>query len=693
MRTSEHTSEYGNTSFERVFLRSFFVPLFFVLWFFVLCSLVLLLLYDTMASCMADTSISQRSTARHGLIAGAVLLLTLLAAGLRMWQLDTIPAGLHFDEAAHGLMVQDHILRGKTPVFFSSYTGHEALFHYTLAPFLVVLGPEILALRLPAALWSCGLVPVVYLLGARFWGWRHGLLAALAVACGGWLVHIGRIGFRANTLPVVSGMAVMFLYQALFHQRRRDWLLSGALFGLSLYTYLAVRVLPLLAPLLLLYLLIWHRQTLRRSGRGIGLFTVALLIVATPLIVHMVRVPSDLFERVRQISVAEAQDVSRTQVIIQQTLATLGMFGMRGAENGFFNLPLRPVFPGIAVVPFYVGVLIALWQCRSLAYALTLLWLGVMLLPTILAADAPHWLRAIGAAPPAYLLWGLGLATAWEWLARRWRWGAAAGGAVAIACTLWWTQATAREYFEVWARRPELYYEYMQYATDAAHAAQQTPADDALLVSEEYYRHATYLFLAPRTHSAQWFDARHAVVWPRSAPWTAIISSSTPTTADIQPLLVQARGEPYAPNGLYGYVKLQGETVPAFEPPTRFNARFGSILDLVGIDIIGTPQPGGTLHVQLYQRALAGSEHELRIFVHLEDAQGRVLAQQDVLGYDAREWQAGDQFISFHDLKLPQTLPDGRIRLVAGLYDVVTEMRYPVHGMGAPGDFVELPLP
>ncbi|MBV9790778.1 MAG: glycosyltransferase family 39 protein, partial [Chloroflexi bacterium] len=581
----------------------------------------------------------------------------------------------------------------RTPVFFSSYTGHEALFHYTLAPILALLGPTTLALRLPGALWSAALVPVIALLGARLWGWRSGLAAALAVACGSWLVHVGRIGFRANTLPLVSALAILFLYMALTRQRQRDWLLSGAIFGLSLYTYLAVRALPLLAPLLLIYLAIWHRPLLRRSGRGLLLFTIALLVVATPLIVHMVRVPSDLFARVEQISVVDTAGDSWPLLVGRQALATLGMFGVRGAANGFFNLPLRPVFPGIAVLPFYAGVLVALWRWRSLSHALILLWLGVMLLPTILAADAPHWLRAIGAAPATYLLWGLGFGAIWQWIERRWRWGAAAGLLAVAVCGLWWTQATAREYFGVWAQRPELYYEYMQYATDAARAAEETPADQALLISEDYYRHATYLFLAPRSRSAQWFDARHAIVWPRSAPWTAIVSASTPTTADIQPLLATARGEPYASSGLYAYMKLQGDAIPLFEPPTPFQSRFGTILDLAGFATSGAIQSDQTLHVQLFCRALASSEHELRFFVHLEDTQGQVIAQQDALGYDAREWQPGDQFISFHDLKLPPALPEGPLRLVVGLYDAVNGTRYPVSGAGAHGDFIELPLP
>jgi hypothetical protein len=233
----------------------------------------------------------------------------------------------------------------------------------------------------------------------------------------------------------------------------------------------------------------------------------------------------------------------------------------------------------------------------------------------------------------------------------------------------------------------------MQYATDAAHVAAAIPADQTLLISEEYYRHATYLYLAPRTRTAQWFDARHAVVWPRTAPWTSIVSISTPVTPDMQPLLAHATGEPYAPNGQYAYMKLQGSDIPPFIPPTAFVAHFGDALELHGMGITGALQPGDQLHVQLYCQATSTPGRELRIFVHLEDESGKIIAQQDALGYDAREWQPGDHFISFHNLALPDTILSGKLRLIAGLYDVATGSRYPASGTGAMGDFVQLPLP
>jgi hypothetical protein len=668
--------------------------------------------------------IDQHSSRQRWALAVAVVLITLVAAGLRLWRLDTFPAGLHFDEAAYGLQ-SEQILRGETPVFFSNYAGREALFQYTVAPFRAALGPTILAVRLPAALWSIALVPLVFALGSRLWNWRAGLWAAIAVACGPWLVHIGRIGYRTNTLPWITTAAMLLLYLALTRQRRRDWIGSGALFGLSLYTYAVVRVLPLLGPLLLIYLALFHRDLQRRSGRGIGFFTIALLVVATPLLLHFARVPSDFFERLGQVSITEAPG-GRAQLLRSNLLLAVEMWGVRGVPGDFLRLPFRPAFVGIAAIPFYVGVALSLWRFRDLAHALILLWLGVMLLPIVLAADTQiHWIHAIGAAPAACLLWGRGVDRVlgigcWVLGARDRGWGNRFTGSQVhrfagsylptftpsnlhpksarfvrfilhpssfILLTLWWTQATWREY-TTWARRPETYYTFMQYATDSAREADRVSADQALLISEDYYRHATYTYLAPRARQAQWYDARHAVVWPRSAPWTALVSASTPTTDDVQPLLVAARGAPYTPDGLFAFIKLQGDTIPPFEPPTPFVAQFGDALELQGYNLTGDLAPGTAIHLQLYNRAIGSPDRELRLFVHVEDEQNRVLAQDDALGYDAREWQVGDQFISFHNLTLPADLPQGRLRLVAGLYDAVTGERFATTGAGAEGEYV-----
>ncbi len=66
------------------------------------------------------------------------------------------------------------------------------------------------------------------------------------------------------------------------------------------------------------------------------------------------------------------------------------------------------------------GVLICLRRFRrSPAAAFCLIWVGVMLLPTLLAEDTPHFLRAVGVWPALAFLPALGLEAGTDWLARR----------------------------------------------------------------------------------------------------------------------------------------------------------------------------------------------------------------------------------------------------------------------------------
>ena len=59
--------------------------------------------------------------------------ITLVGAFLRLWQLATVPPGLHYDLAATALLGNEVAFNGYRPIFISAYTGHEALYYYWLA--------------------------------------------------------------------------------------------------------------------------------------------------------------------------------------------------------------------------------------------------------------------------------------------------------------------------------------------------------------------------------------------------------------------------------------------------------------------------------------------------------------------------------------------------------------------------------
>jgi hypothetical protein len=92
-----------------------------------------------------------------------------------------------------------------------------------------------------------------------------------------------------------------------------------------------------------------------------------------------------------------------------------------------------------------------------------LLWLFVMLGPTILAADAPHFLRASAALPAAVLVPAIGLAMIWQWLKiPSW------AGTFVVACllsgSLLWTVRDYRAY----STDPQVAFAFESAATELA---------------------------------------------------------------------------------------------------------------------------------------------------------------------------------------------------------------------------------
>ena len=142
------------------------------------------------------------------------------------------------------------------------------------------------------------------------------------------------------------------------------------------------------------------------------------------------------------------------------------MFTGPGDCNPRHNFPCRaqlhPVTAGLAGL----GLVVCLADLfrrpradwRRLSSALLLVGLLAMLMPVTLTADAlPHALRALGAAPFAYLLAGLGAAVLGQWLygLRTATVVRTAAVAALVAAILWAVIADTRLYFDKWPERDD----------------------------------------------------------------------------------------------------------------------------------------------------------------------------------------------------------------------------------------------
>jgi 4-amino-4-deoxy-L-arabinose transferase-like glycosyltransferase len=369
----------------------------------------------------------------------------LVATALRLAAFGDVPPGLYHDEAYHGLDVLE-ILSGHFSLYFPANNGREPLFIYLIALTVGVLGKSPFALRLAAFPVGILTVATTMAMGKALLSRRVGVLGSAVLAVTLWHVHLSRVGFRAVLLPLFIALTlwqVALGFKGIARQETQDrkcpkpkaqspkphswwWhcILAGIFYGLSFYTYSAARFTPVALGLFGLYVLMTqpalrNPQSAIRNllWRGVGLTVLVFSLVIAPLAVYTLNHPDVVLGRLGQVSVFDPTinkgDVWGT--LGTHTLRTLAMFFVRGDRIWRHNVPWRPVFDPVLGAAFLVGLLVALRRARrDAAMGFVLIWTALMSLPTLLAEDAPHFLRAVGVLPVVALPPALGL----DWLAQ-----------------------------------------------------------------------------------------------------------------------------------------------------------------------------------------------------------------------------------------------------------------------------------
>ena len=120
-----------------------------------------------------------------------------------------------------------------------------------------------------------------------------------------------------------------------------------------------------------------------------------------------------------------------------------------------------------------------------------------------------------------------------------------------------------------------------------------------------------------------------------------------------------------------------------FEAPgmqTQLYAQLDGRVLLAGFSTPGGVQPARKpLEVRLIWQCVAPLAQHYRVFVHLLNAQGQIVAQSDAepAGWTrpTTGWLPGEFIVDEHQLQLPDALPAGSYALQAGLYDAASGQR------------------
>lgn len=693
----------------------------------------------------------------------ALIAIVAVGAYLRYWRIEEVPPGFNSDEAV-GAMGALTTLRQGLQYSYEGQGGGGALGFYFAAAFFYLFGPSVATIRGLTA-WA-GVMSIF----ANYWAMREMFreddltrarwiagLSSLGLALSRWHFSASRVAFASIGVPFLMMPSVYFLWLGLNRTRagrgqRWPFVISGIFLGGLMYIYLSgVMAPPLYAAFFLSqWLLIkllhkFNRQTTPASpyltSQFWNLFATAL--TATLLLLPMVYIlltrpeldpgatrASQAFFMNPQINQGDPWGLLRRSIE--------GNFGAYGLSLSWFSGQTPRL-----VVSYYIGLftfagfLISLW--RSLrgrtAYLFILLWLPLMLLPSILSPDViPHQLRTLGASPAVYAFVAVTIIWLFEmaWLlirrllpAPHYKSWAAAG--LALALTVGMVQlflpgyrTSFNYYFNIFPNTNDAQAAYHVYAGRMAAAINRETRPEVAFIlprntaAGDVFRNFATDFLVeleqpPAAHYWVVDDeetltvdltqaaADHSII--RLVRW----KTSKHTGADpkaVIPYYLQKYGH-FEQTNYFEYFDI--DTYRLETPAPNFAAAetlqptaidFGGQIQLTGyalgnadnVNQITSPQAasGGLLWLRLAWQKTADHPEDLKVSALLYTAAGQLVTQMDkslvsnILQVSSAKWEIGAQEETYFLIPIPPATPPGPYRLELAVYGADSLARLPV---------------
>jgi len=221
-----------------------------------------------------------------------IILVLVLAAFLRFWQIGNFPVGFTADEAAQGYTAYSVLRTGRDewgiwlPLVPRSFGDFKPpLYTYLTIPLIAIFGLNEFSVRLPSAiLGTLSVLFTIFLVQELFKKTSYSyysILAGFLLAISPWHVSLSRGAFEANLTTFFLTVGFWFFLKGL---REPKFLLPSALmFGLNLFSYHSAR---LISPFFLGFLIWWGRKKFPQkvirhmllSGLVFAFFSVLMVI-------------------------------------------------------------------------------------------------------------------------------------------------------------------------------------------------------------------------------------------------------------------------------------------------------------------------------------------------------------------------------------------------------------------------------
>jgi len=370
-------------------------------------------------------------------------LIIIIASGLRLWQLGKVPSSPDWDEVALGYNAYSIMQTGRDeygkflPIILRSFDDYKpALYTYLAMPLIAVLGLNVVAVRLPSAIFGILTVLATFFLVKELFKKNSlALLASFLLAISPWHIQFSRVAFEANVGVALNTFGILFFLKAF----KKPWFLSlsALMLGFSLHVYQSEKVFVQLLIAILIYA--FRKEFFLIKKKYIYASLIIFVLICLPLILFTLT-NKDALSRAKTVSIFSNSSIieANTEKLVKDR-ANNDILGLildnRRVEfakyivGGYLShLDLNWLFiegdiarhhaPGMGLMylielPFLlVGIYMLIFGKFDKALKIFItLWFLIVPIPASVTNDVPHAVRAINFLPILQILTAIGIIT------------------------------------------------------------------------------------------------------------------------------------------------------------------------------------------------------------------------------------------------------------------------------------------
>lgn len=326
----------------------------------------------------------------------------------RIYKIAEIPSSVYWDEASIGYNAYSILQTGKDewgkvfPIHFRAFGEFKLpIYIYSVVPFIKIFGLNELSVRLPAVLFSLGIVILTFFLAKKLTGSSSiGFWSSFFLTISPWFFIFSRTGFE-----VTAGLMFYLLAILLFLQIRKGGefiLFSIVSFIISAYSYNSFRI---ISPLTILILLFYAKEDLKEivsRYKPYILISVGILILSVIPIARLYIYDAGIY-RLQEVGTASNLTIVKNYFahFNPYFLFIHGDNNLRHQQAGFGQLYL----PELALLLLGFAYILSN-KSKYTFLPLVLILLGAI--PAAITKESPHSLRSLSMIPFIHIISAMG---------------------------------------------------------------------------------------------------------------------------------------------------------------------------------------------------------------------------------------------------------------------------------------------